>query len=387
MLEKEVEIINGIEEEEKAPSKKRKRAKDVGDLEDKYMAKILNQTEKDISKLKIENENKSPLIEKEKIDNDGNSDNEIENADNKPYEKLEPLIHESIKLKEEELQKAENTVFVANLTTAVITDKLINKQFKALFEKHGKVKSVRFRSIAFSEMLPRKLAIAQLKLHPKRTAINAYVVFESKEAMRKSLELNGTEHFGTHLRVDSVAHPAKHDNKRCIFVGNLDFEIEDELLWSYFEKCGRIEYVRVVRDSTTNVGKGFGYVQFDDFTSVSKALLLNEKKLPDGRKIRISRAKNIKPPTAKQPFLNRNPKEKLNLTQTEKTTLGRAKRLLGKADRSTAGGPIIEGNRAKKGDTVAGINKNRKKGRTVKKARIRARSTDFKKKLISAKNK
>ena len=47
-----------------------------------------------------------------------------------------------------------------------------------------------------------------------------------------------------------------------MFVGNLPFDVQDEDLYRYFLRCGDIEFVRVVRDKKTNIGKGFGYVQF-----------------------------------------------------------------------------------------------------------------------------
>lgn len=47
-----------------------------------------------------------------------------------------------------------------------------------------------------------------------------------------------------------------------MFVGNLPFDVQDEQLYTHFKRCGEIEFVRVVRDKKTNIGKGFGYVQF-----------------------------------------------------------------------------------------------------------------------------
>ena len=93
--------------------------------------------------------------------------------------------------------------------------------------------------------------------------MNAYLVYETKEAARGALKLNGTVVLDRHIRVDSVAHPAKHDTHRSVFIGNLDFEAQEEGLWRHFGSCGTIEYVRVVRDCATNVGKGFAYVQFE----------------------------------------------------------------------------------------------------------------------------
>jgi nucleolar protein 12 len=77
--------------------------------------------------------------------------------------------------------------------------------------------------------------------------------------------LNGVLWEGKHLRADRADGGAR-DYKRCVFVGNLPFEVQDEALWGHFERCGEIEFVRVVRDKKTNLGKGFGYVQFKVLT-------------------------------------------------------------------------------------------------------------------------
>ena len=117
---------------------------------------------------------------------------------------------------------------------------------------------------------------------------NAYLVYSTKVAAREAASrLNGTVVLNRHLRVDSVAHPAKTEPRRCVFVGNLGY-VDDESqmlaadeaegkkrkqkkkepadveegLWREFGKCGAVESVRVVRDQKTRVGKGFAYVQF-----------------------------------------------------------------------------------------------------------------------------
>jgi nucleolar protein 12 len=54
-----------------------------------------------------------------------------------------------------------------------------------------------------------------------------------------------------------------------VFVGNLPFDVQDEELYTHFERCGEIEFVRIVRDKKTNIGKGFGYVQFTVYLSPS----------------------------------------------------------------------------------------------------------------------
>lgn len=352
---------------QKPKQNKRKNREEDDDLEGRYLEKILDHG-------KEEEKVEEP---KSQDPSEPDSDSEDEEED-KPKQSKEGSKAKALDLKAEEIEKAERTVFVGNLSSQVITSKSDYKEFKKFFLKHGAIASIRFRSIAFNEALPRKVAFVQQKLHSSRDSVNAYVVFKEKEPAREALKSNGSVFLNLHLRVDSVSHPAKIDNNRAIFVGNLDFEEKEEELWNIFAGCGEIEFVRIVRDAKTNVGKGFGYVQFKDFTSVSKALLMHEKKLGEKkRKLRITRSKKMKPRTQEDNHNNtRRGQQVRHLTDDQKTKLGRAKRVLGKADRATAGQQVIEGIRAKKGDGAAGIKNGKNR---VKKPRIRQRSTDFKK--------
>lgn len=353
-------------------NKKRNQNDEDDDLEGKYLEKIL----KDPTSKKS---NKEEGEEKENTDTEGESDSDSEVTE-ESTKSAKSTEAKSIDFKEKEVEKAQRTIFIGNLTSSVVTSKKDYKELKKFFSTFGEIESIRFRSISFNEPIPRKAAFVKQKLHESRESLNAYIVFKSQQDARKALGANGTVLFDLHLRVDSVSHPAKIDNKRTIFVGNLDFEEKEEELWNIFGGCGEIDSVRIVRDSATNMGKGFGYVQFKDFTSVSKALLLHEKKLgAKKRKLRITRSKlRSKQDQGSNKNNNKNqPKQRAlkNLTDDQKTKLGRAQRVLGKADRSQAG-KVIEGQRAQKGDRVAGVKNGKNR---VKKPRIRQRSTDFKK--------
>ncbi|KAJ1719864.1 Nucleolar protein 12 [Coemansia erecta] len=180
------------------------------------------------------------------------------------------------------------TIFIGNITIECITDGKVYNQLKAMCTKYGKVKSIRFRSVAFSEMLPRKVAYITGKFHSQRDSCNAYVEFTSEEAAVKAVELNGAMFQEKHIRVDRADNSQGRDMKRTVFVGNLDFATQEEELWSHFGTCGEIENVRVVRDRKTNIGKGFAYVQFVDRTSVALALKLHDTEI-NSRKIRVER--------------------------------------------------------------------------------------------------
>ncbi|AEY95792.1 FACR274Wp [Eremothecium gossypii FDAG1] len=357
------------------PRKRAKKAKKTNEdddhLEEKYMQQVL------------------------KEDSDHESEAE---APTEPVVELKPSKRASRPdMKEEELAKAERTVFVGNVPHEAITDKKVYKEFKQLVaqrklskededdeeqkaEKYA-VESIRFRSIAFEEALPRKVAFVQQKLHHTRDSVNAYVVYAEKEAVTAACKLNGSVFHDHHLRFDSVAHPAPHDRKRSVFVGNLDFEESEESLWKHFMSCGPIEYVRIVRDPKTNVGKGFAYVQFADLVSVNKALLLNDKKMAvgKGRKLRVTRCRNMQK-VQRQSNTAALPK----LTDQQKTKLGRARKVLGKADRATLGKLTIEGTRATKGANTPNLRVKKARSKT---GRVTKRSQAFKKAEANKKQK
>lgn len=353
--------------------KQKKKSEDDTELEDRYYAKLAG-------------EELTEDVEEEKDE----EEEEEKRADVKPKQGEKAR---AIDLKEDELEKAERTVFVGNLSSDVITSKKAAKEFKRLFSsslEEGKessvftVESIRYRSISFDEALPRKVAFVQQKLHKSRNFVNAYIVYKNRNAVKQVCnKLNGKVFLQRHLRVDSVAHPAVHENKRSVFVGNLDFEEDDESLWTHFKDCGEIEYVRLVRDAKTNMGKGFAYIQFKDFQSVNKALLLNEKPMqslkPNGpkRKLRVGRCKNIR---------KTNPGKVADskLSEQHRTKIGRAKKVLGKADRATVGKELtVEGLRATKGTGPAASALKKKKQRS-KTGRVTKRSLAFKKSQASS---
>ncbi|CCJ28747.1 unnamed protein product [Pneumocystis jirovecii] len=262
-------------------------------IEEKYFEKLL----------KDENEEETNNIKKRKLENNIFKSNS--NAENNASEKhdLDP---------KDDFEKALCTIFVGNLPISVVSSKSVYKNFKTKFLEFGKIKSIRFRSIAFSTFLPKKIAYIQKKFHTKRDLLNAYIVYETQESSKNALALNGVVFLDRHLRVDSVAYPAPHVPKRSIFIGNLSFDAQEEQLWSYFAHCGEIEFVRIVRDNKTNLGKGFAYVQFKDRESIDQALLLHDKEGLCGRKLRVIRAKNIPKNRSRSEY-----KEKNKILNTE----------------------------------------------------------------------
>ncbi|GES56988.1 RNA binding protein [Aspergillus terreus] len=371
VAESPVEAPEKPVEQTEGPSRKRKRTTTTDDLEDSYMRRIAKEEQKEEKKRREEK------AKRQKVDGEQNAEPTSEQSEEEDDESSEEEVtvpkHETETgdTAANELERSNRTVFLGNVSSEAIKSKSAKKTLlrhlasvlSTLPESTGphKVESIRFRSTAFASggKIPKRAAFAKRELLDETTpSTNAYAVYSTIQGARKALSLNGTVVLDRHLRVDSVAHPAKIDNKRCIFVGNLDFvdqegETEgeekkkkkrapadvEEGLWRTFNahtggskkgddaKKGSVESVRVVRDRATRVGKGFAYVQFYDENCVEEALLLNGKNFPPmlPRKIRVSRAKKVMKKREDSGAPNR------TLREADKTLQGRAGKLFGRA--------------------------------------------------------
>lgn len=48
-----------------------------------------------------------------------------------------------------------------------------------------------------------------------------------------------------------------------LIIISIHLDIQEDDVWSFFKDSGSISAVRIVRDNTTGVSKGFGYVDFE----------------------------------------------------------------------------------------------------------------------------
>ncbi|XHG02730.1 Nucleolar protein 12, variant 2 [Aspergillus wentii] len=382
MQEAPEDSIDAVEDESsEAPSRKRKRATG-DDLEESYMRRIEKEEQKEEEKRRASEKSKRQKVKAQKDDSDKSTDESEGSEDEAEYEdassdeedgKTSVPVHES-KADSSDLDKSNRTVFLGNVSTQAIKSKTAKKtllkhlaSFCAdLPESSGphKVESIRFRSTAFASggRVPKRAAFARKEVLDETTpSTNAYAVYNTVQAARKApAALNGTVVLDRHLRVDSVAHPSAVDNKRCVFVGNLDFidqegDVDEEGnkkkkkntppadveegLWRTFNaniskpkekgSKGNVESVRVIRDNLTRVGKGFAYVQFYDPNCVEEAILLDGKKFPPmlPRKLRVSRAKRM---FKKRDGPERNAKDRA-MGESHRTLQGRAGKLFGRA--------------------------------------------------------
>ncbi|KAL8870502.1 MAG: hypothetical protein Q9174_003471 [Haloplaca sp. 1 TL-2023] len=403
------------------PKRRRKRDREEDDIEGAYMQRLAEEDSND--KREVERSRKRQRLQADShkderetnpeeagtktsaSDADDNDELEEEEGMNNAADELPK--HESLTSSTDalELDKAARTVFLANVSTSSIKSKAAKKTLLshltsfcselAMTDQAQKVESLRFRSTPFpSGVGPKKAAYAKKELmDATTTSTNAYAVYSTQLAAREAVKrLNGSIVLDRHLLVDSVSHPRKVDHRRCVFVGNLGF-VDDESqtnaaqddgtktarkkkapsdieegLWRQFGKAGSVESVRVVRDATTRVGKGFAYVQFKDEVAAEKALLFNDKKYPPllPRVLRVTRARKVTNKAAKSsPHTSREMKQADNnaasaaliaryapkMDPAKQSLSGRAGKLFGRA------GAARVRQRAKPGGKPDGVTK------------------------------
>jgi len=166
------------------------------------------------------------------------------------------------------------------------------KDLKKLFKQFGGIETIRIRSVTTADpKMKKKVAAIKKEFHPDRNSVNAYVVYKEKASVNKALKSKDISIEGFHLRIDSCSSKMeqKHDHKKCVFVGNLPFAAKEDELWGHFSECGKVADVRLVRDSQTGMGKGFGYVRFQAEESVLFGLKMNGVEF-NGRPLRVNRS-------------------------------------------------------------------------------------------------
>lgn len=89
-------------------------------------------------------------------------------------------------------------------------------------------------------------------------------------------------------------HSAERNQDATTYVGNLDPQVSEELLWELFVQAGPVVNVYVPKDRVTNLHQGYGFVEFRSEEDADYAIkTLNMIKLY-GKPIRVNKASQDK---------------------------------------------------------------------------------------------
>jgi hypothetical protein len=113
----------------------------------------------------------------------------------------------------------------------------------------------------------------------------AYVDFSTAEAVEKAIELSEQllsgrrvlikNHNSFEGRPQKTKEESRNDGKppsTRIFLGNLSFDVTEEILKEHFEKCGAIESVKVATFEDTGKCKGYAWIVFEELEAAKSAV-------------------------------------------------------------------------------------------------------------------
>ncbi|KAJ0394110.1 hypothetical protein ATCC90586_003975 [Pythium insidiosum] len=102
-----------------------------------------------------------------------------------------------------------------------------------------------------------------------------FVEFRTEECADYAVKiLNMIQLFGKVIRVKKASQDRKNlDIGANLFIGNLDHEVDEKLLYDTFSAFGGIiETPKIMRDPDTKASRGFGFISFDSFEAADLAI-------------------------------------------------------------------------------------------------------------------
>lgn len=216
--------------------------KDLNDLNEDEVAKILDPGPEDDDEFDDEEQEESEKVSRKMKKNENKN------------------IKKNVENKGKISEDGDRVILVKNLPVEVK-----RKTIHHFFAKFGKIDAVWLRCAATADpAMPKKVAVIKKEFHPDRQSISAFVRFQNAESAKAAISVTGCEFQERHIAISLLADSnIRKQLGLGIFVGNLPFGVDDEALWLHFGECGKISDVRVIRDRTNGMGKGFGYVNFE----------------------------------------------------------------------------------------------------------------------------
>ncbi len=88
-------------------------------------------------------------------------------------------------------------------------------------------------------------------------------------------------------------HPAPADGSIEIYVGNLSYDLTEEILRKEFEAYGKVNSARIITNRYNGKSKGFGFVHMPNRAEADAAVKALSDKEILGRKLKCNEAKNV----------------------------------------------------------------------------------------------
>ena len=76
-----------------------------------------------------------------------------------------------------------------------------------------------------------------------------------------------------------------------IYIGNLNFTVDETKLREVFERYGKVSSVRIIKDKETGESKGYGFIEMENDEEGKKAIQEMNSQEIDGRHVKVNIAK------------------------------------------------------------------------------------------------
>ena len=76
-----------------------------------------------------------------------------------------------------------------------------------------------------------------------------------------------------------------------IYIGNLNYDTNDEALLAIFKEYGQVESAKVITDKYSGRSRGFGFVEMPDSAEAQKAIEALNGQEVDGRTLKVNEAR------------------------------------------------------------------------------------------------
>ena len=75
-----------------------------------------------------------------------------------------------------------------------------------------------------------------------------------------------------------------------IYIGNLAYQITEEILQKMFEEFGEVESVKIIKDRYSGRSKGFGFIEMPNNSEADKAIKALNGKIIEKKGIKVNPA-------------------------------------------------------------------------------------------------
>ena len=77
-----------------------------------------------------------------------------------------------------------------------------------------------------------------------------------------------------------------------IYVGNLNYKLQESELEEVFSEYGEVSSVKLIKDKYTGKAKGFGFIEMPDDEAANKAIEELDGKELSGRQMKVNKARS-----------------------------------------------------------------------------------------------